>query len=94
MNQMKIEDKYLPLGTIIKIKDNDQKYMIIGFCMIKPGQKEIYDYSVCLYPYGIIDTKATLLINQNQIIEIISSGYITDEYKSFNERLKEIINNK
>ena len=62
--------------------------------MIKPGNKEIYDYSVCLYPYGINDTNMTILINQNQIAEIVSLGYITNEFKSFNERLKEIIQSK
>ena len=49
-------EKYLPVGTIVLLKDANKKLMITGFGIIKPGSKKVYDY-LCL-----ITTKSRIFI--------------------------------
>lgn len=76
----------LPIGSVIKLYNNDNKYIILGtFCKI---ENKMFTYYCCLYPYGlIIDNgainnkieKYEMYINQNDIEEIIFLGNVNSE---------------
>lgn len=82
-------EKYLPIGTVVLLKEGSKKIMIIGFCaMAKKDDKTIYDYSGCLYPEGLLTSDQTLLFNHNQIEKIYHIGFHDDDDKKFKENLK------
>jgi hypothetical protein len=82
-------ENYLPIGTICKINNIDKEIMIIGYVPIK-NEKEIFDYSGCLYPEGVLSPEGIIAFNNNDIKEILIQGADTPQYKKFNEFLKTI----
>ena len=57
-----IEEKYLPIGTVVMLKGGKKRAMITGFCAISEDNKDkIYDYSGCLYPEGFISSNQTAI---------------------------------
>ena len=48
-----MEEKFLPIGSVVKLKDGQKRLMITGFLPIEQnekGEKNVWDYSGCLYP--------------------------------------------
>ena len=77
-------EKFLPLGSVIKLKGATKRMMIIGFCAVDGENKEkIYDYYGCLYPEGVVSMDRTLLFDHEQIETIYCIGFSDDEEKEF-----------
>ncbi len=82
-------EKYLPIGTVVLLKDAEKRLMITGFCTSSEDDVEkVYDYSGCLYPEGIISSKQTFLFNHNQITKIFHFGLRDEEEQKLQEVLK------
>ena len=92
MNNENVFGKYLPLGTVVLLKDASKKVSIIGYKAYEQNdnEKEEYDYVGCLYPEGVISSDKNLLFNHNQIQKVCYIGYNDDEYKKVNEFLNKI----
>lgn len=88
-----MQEKFLPIGSVVLLKNADKKVMITALCSIALDKKEIYDYSAVIYPEGVIDNKDTLLFNHDQIKEIYSVGYMDEDCSKYLEYIK-IINEK
>ena len=86
---MEIQEKYLPIGTVVMLSGGKKRVMITGF-VITSEDKEVFDYSGCMYPEGTISSKETLVFNHEQIEKIYHMGLIDQEEKDFKERLKNI----
>ena len=87
-----MEEKFLPIGSVVKLKNGQKRLMITGFLQMEQdenGQKNIWDYSGCLYPEGMLESGKSLLFNHNQIDKIYHFGYSDNEEKEF----KKILNN-
>ncbi len=86
------QEKYLPIGTVVMLKNGTKRLMIIGFCMEAKNDKEKvrYDYAGCLYPEGVVDSNAFPLFNHDQIEKIYNSAYTDEESIKFNKALSEI----
>lgn len=88
-----IYNKYLPIGTVVLLKNGKKRVMITGFCSIANDNKnKVYDYSGCTYPEGFFNSNQALLFNHEQITKICHLGLIDDEEKKFKEIMKEKIN--
>lgn len=89
---MKISEKYLPVGTVVMLKGGSKRLMIVGFCAIDGANpNQIWDYSGCLYPEGILSSNQAALFNHEQIEKVCYMGLADDEEeKSFKEKLKGI----
>lgn len=86
------QEKYLPLGTVVLLKEAKKRIMIIGFCCLDEKDKtKVYDYSGCLYPEGMISSNKNLLFNHDQIAKIYQLGYSDEEEKMFKEKLKKVL---
>lgn len=82
---------YLPIGSVVILKNAKMKLMITGYIQISLKDKnKVYDYSGCLFPEGIIRTDKSLLFDHNQIDKIYFKGYENEEQKEFITKLKEI----
>lgn len=81
-----MDTNLLPIGTVIKVHNNDNRYIIMGtFCK---NENEMFTYYCCMYPYGLIlddgeinnkIKKYDIYINHNDIEEIIFLGNVNSE---------------
>lgn len=85
-------EKFLPIGTVVILKNGKKRVMISGFCVVDGDDNDkIWDYSGCLYPEGLIDISTICLFNHEQIQEVYHLGLVDDEEKKFKDGLKEVI---
>ena len=81
-------EKYLPVGTVVLLKNGKKRVMIAGFAVISETDNKVYDYGGVLYPEGFISSDKTLLFNHNQIDKIYYLGLQDEEELSFVSNLK------
>lgn len=89
MENIEILDKYLPLGTIVLIKGNVKKLMIIarGVLAGKGEDRKIFDYGAALYPEGLMDERI-IFFNHEDIFKIVAEGYSDSDDEIMNENIK------
>jgi len=94
MNEQVIGGKFLPVGTVVMLKNGTKRVMINGFCTMDANHPEkVYDYSGVLFPEGSLSSDQTLLFDHNQIVRIDHLGLEDDEEIEFKTKLKEILAN-
>lgn len=87
----KIEDKYLPAGTVVRLKDGKKRVMIIGFCIKEEkDNSRVWDYSGCIFPEGLLSSDHVCLFDHEQIDKVFYYGLIDDEEENFKANLKKI----
>ena len=90
MNEIK---KFLPVGSIVRVKKMDFDMMITGFCIGDLRKKDtLYDYSGCMYPLGIVDSNKPFLFQHDDVEKVVYYGYISSEFKDFNDKLISVVN--
>lgn len=90
-----MKEKFLPLGSVVLLKNATKRLMITGFYVkADENDKKTYDYVGCLYPEGVISSKENCVFNHEQIDKIFFIGYSDDEEKKFKEKLNKAVNNK
>ena len=89
-----MEEKYLPLGTVVRLKNATKELVITGYCGINMEKKKMFDYSACIYPEGNLGSNLGLLFNHDQIDRVISVGYSDEKWKKFIEEIKKMTANK
>ena len=93
------DERFLPIGTVVLLKEGTKPIMINGFCVIPKSNKngigadalddQIYDYGGCPYPQGMIDMQVSCVFNHDQIREVVHYGYDSEEHDTFSEILNE-----
>ena len=87
-------EKFLPIGTVVLLKDGNKRLMINGYCSVgDEEQNTIYDYSGVLFPEGVLNSEQNFVFNHNQIVRIDYLGLSDEEQKEFMIKLKDV-NNK
>lgn len=86
-----MEEKYLPIGTVVMLKGGIKRVMIIGFCASEENSTDIYDYSGCLYPEGVLSSNALCMFNHDQIDKIYHMGLSDEEDVEFKKELNKIL---
>ncbi|WP_411575295.1 DUF4176 domain-containing protein [Streptococcus sp. CSL10205-OR2] len=87
--------KYLPLGSVVQLKNGDIKLMITSRFPLYNSNGELgyFDYSSCIYPTGTINNQA-YFFNQEDIAKVWFEGYVDDseiEAQDIFEREKDTI---
>lgn len=91
---MDIDEKHLPIGTVVMLAGGKKRVMITGFLAMQESNKEkVWDYSGCLYPEGMLSSKQNCLFNHEQIEQVYHLGLIDEEEVQFKNKLKEIVIN-
>ncbi len=81
--------KYLPIGSVVLLKNGKKRLMIIGYAQIDMGKKDkVFDYSGCMYPEGVISSDQTLLFDHDDIDKIFCLGFQDEEGQKFTLNLK------
>lgn len=86
---VKIED-LLPIGSVVKIKNQDKRVMIFGVLQSEDGST-IYDYIGVPYPEG--NSGESILFNCEEIEQTVFTGYVDEERDVFLNELQEEIEN-
>ena len=88
-----MNDRFLPIGTVVLLKGGKKRVMIMGFCaMTNEKQGKIFDYSGCIYPEGLMASNQTCMFDHNQIEKIYFKGLVDEEEISFKNKLNSLIN--
>ena len=58
-----MEKEFLPLGSIVLLKDAKRYLVVIGYAVVEEGGQEVWDYLGCAYPIGVISPDKNLLFN-------------------------------
>lgn len=89
---MEIKEKFLPIGTVVMLKNGTKRVMITGFCgVVGDDKSKVWDYSGCMYPEGFLSSNQTCMFDHDQISEVFHMGLIDEEEENFKAKLKEII---
>lgn len=78
--------KYLPLGSIVLLKNGTKRVMIYGRKQLQVGTDKEWDYIACLYPEGNISEEYMYLFNHDQIDKVFFVGYQDEDEKNFLEK--------
>ncbi len=84
------ENKFLPLGSVVLLKNATKRLMITGYIAIVKNENKIFDYCGCIYPEGYISSDSMFLFNHNDIDKIIFLGLKDDEYENFTPMLNDV----
>lgn len=82
--------KYLPLGSVVLLKNATHQISIIGFCLVdkEKGNRQ-YDYVGVFYPEGFLTKDSILCFDHDDIDKIFSVGYSDEKEKEFKKSLEE-----
>lgn len=71
---------FLPLGSIVVVRGNTKKVMIIsrGLALAQDEGPRYYDYGACLYPEGLMGD-AVIYFNHEGIQKIVHEGYVDED---------------
>jgi hypothetical protein len=81
-------DKYLPIGTVVLVKQRDTEIMICGRQQSDVATGKVYDYVGCFYPEGNINNERTFLFNHDHIVKIVHMGYSNKENMLYLDKLR------
>lgn len=80
-----MEQKFLPLGTIVRLINGNKRIMIIGRLQLREVDQKIFDYAACYYPEGVLDPEQLFLFNHEDIEEVYYQGYHDEDETKMNE---------
>lgn len=95
-----MEDKFLPIGTVVILKGGKKELMINSFCVVPSGEiydktgkvelekGKMFDYGACSYPEGMLSSDQSFVFNHDQIEKICYKGYETELSKQMSDFLK------
>lgn len=86
------ETTMLPLGSIIILKGNTKKMMIISRVIAVPVKGNIYrfDYGACLYPEGLVGD-SLIYFNDEDIFKVVQEGYSDEDNDLMLENIAAVI---
>ena len=82
-----MKEKYLPIGSVVTLKDATKKLMITGYLPASADHR-VFDYNACVFPEGVLTSDKTLAFNHDRIQEIHYMGFENEEFQKFNSELK------
>jgi len=87
-----MKEKFLPIGTVVLLKEATKRIMITGYCSAIPeNPNKTYDYIGCLFPEGNLAGDDVALFDHEQVATIIHLGLDDDEFKKLNEEIRKAL---
>ncbi len=86
---------FLPLGSIVTLKGNSKKLMVIGrgLYIADKGVRGYCDYSFCLYPEGVLGDQV-IYANTEMIDEVLFKGYDSGENEEWSSVIRVLLKSK
>ena len=100
VEEKKIPEKFLPIGTVVMLKGGKRPVMVCCCCIMPTGEvydkdgkvknvPKVIDYGGCFYPEGMIKSDQMFGFNHDMIDKVIFLGYQSDKQKEYSNNLKE-----
>lgn len=87
-----MEERFLPVGSVVMLKGGKKRVMVIGFCaMAQEKEGKIFDYSGCIYPEGLMASNQTCMFDHSQIEKVYFKGLVDEEETEFKTKLNALI---
>lgn len=76
---------YLPVGTVVFLKNLQKKVMIIGVNVIaNQDENRVFDYIGVMYPEGYLgNDQGNFLFNHDDINDVVFEGYNNPEREEY-----------
>lgn len=87
-----MENKLLPLGTVVSLYQNNSKLMIVGYLQKTEKDDKIWDYAAVVYPNGFISPNRMVVFDNIQIERKYLYGYNNLESNEFLKELNKRVN--
>lgn len=88
-----MEEKYLPIGSVVTVKGLNKKVMIIGYYSLEyQNSVKIYDYVGCIYPEGMLMKNNMFSFNHSDITNCDFVGFKDSAYETLNKNLNSQLN--
>lgn len=71
----------LPIGSIIKKKEDNTQFIVIGYYPVNTLTSMLYQYLCAYYPAGFSHDTPVAMLNNDDISEIVFEGYSNDDSK-------------
>lgn len=86
-------NNYLPIGSIVLLKDGNKKLMIFGIIQSDQDESESqeYDYIGVPYPEGNMGQDYQYLFNHQDVDKIVNRGYEDLEREDFLKKLEDYL---
>lgn len=84
----------LPIGTVVRVKDNDEPFMIVNQCpvTVKNSQEGYFDFGAVALPLGLINDQL-IFFNREDVEEVLFVGYIDRRFQEFLSHYDEMVEN-
>lgn len=82
----------LPIGSVVVLKGGKKTLMIFGRKQISSINNKLWDYLACFYPEGNVGPEYCFLFNEEDIDEVVFTGYSDDANKEFERQLINSVN--
>ena len=73
---------YLSIGTVLMLRGEGKKVMVIGYLGTDDNGKEV-DYMAVTYPEGYMSAENIVGFNKNEVLQILHEGYRDVEQERF-----------
>ena len=84
---MKVPEKYLPLGSVVRLIGATKTLMIYGRLQLQSTSGHRWDYVACLYPEGNVGEEFNVFFDHDGIEEVYFLGYENQAEKAYNQQL-------
>lgn len=82
--------KFLPIGSVVLLKESKKRIMIVGVKQKQEESNKVWDYCACLYPEGILSPDKLFLFDAEQIERLYFIGFQDGEGLSFLNKINSI----
>lgn len=87
---MLFEKHYLPVGSVVGLKNDARRLLIIGRQLYSQTNEIIRDFAALEYPDGFVDSKEKfILFDQTDIAVVYHYGYVDDQEMKLDKLLYE-----
>ncbi|WP_167630348.1 DUF4176 domain-containing protein [Listeria valentina] len=89
-----MNEKILPLGSVVTLKDGDGSIlMIVSRASVIEDRKKafFYDYGAVLIPQGMISPEAVYFFNRENVSQVLFKGFLNEEEREFAEQYDQMI---
>lgn len=80
---------FMPIGSVITLKNGNKRIMICGRLQEREEDHKIFDYCACLYPEGLLSPDEVFLFNNEDIDQVFFVGFQDGEEFAFREFLQQ-----
>lgn len=84
------KERFYPLGTAVRLKDNSDIFVIIGL-MPRLSEDIVADYLAVRYPCGYeASPDSQFVFNAESVAEVVADGYRDESFHKMEENLAQL----